>query len=324
MATKWILRCSSLSLCLMLAALTVTSQAEIKPAAVLTQLNAIELRINKIATHMGVKPNMCLRVTISNASPREVYFQAKRLQSKVYRLHDEITQNLLLQPQKDFPKLETLQPSQVLEAVKDSNKRIVDILNHLQLTNQVNSDPANEKTTPSQVYNKLLLENQVVNQLLEKRALPADVYQVTTLSVYYAGEILNQMQVNDILLKLPAASTAAKTSRDIFEQQIEILTKIQQLGKALNLEMLSLKRNACGQPIDSNNTQELAYLILSELSYLAEKLSVKTSTIRSYYPGKKYPLDVFNRNQLLSKQVDAMIKFIHAHPDWLKKNQHGS
>ncbi len=297
--------------------LPINLYAETKPSNVLTQLNALTTRVEKLSLYMGLDPKSCLHFTVSNASPREVYFQSKRLQEKVYQLYEEITQKPLMIPKATIPELTTITPSNVFTIVKDTDDKIIQILLFIKIDAPVSNKLASSTTKPSDVYNHLLQANQIIDQLLEKRTLASDVYQTATLSIYYAGKILSTMGIDPLFTKVDQP-VINKTASAVFNLQLEILSKIQKIGKKLNIDMLTLTKSQCAKEININSIQTLAYIILSEISYLAEQKNIRMLLSKSYYPGKQYPSSIFKQNTLLLKQIDKMLDYTNKHPKWLR------
>lgn len=283
--------------------------AEVTPQTVLTKLNQISPGFKLIAQHMGISPRSCNQYYAVEASPREVFFQAIRLKFKINALLSEVIERPILAEGIEESLETNLNPAEVLNVVNDIDSTLQKILKHLDIKYTPNSFKAPNKTVPSDVYNQLLTDNTLLNQLVEKKTLPKDVFRVSTLSLYYAGEILASMNVSppDLTLKREYKN---KTPKDVFELQLEIISNIQNLSKHLNIKMLSLIKQNCTEKITPNDVEELAYIVLSELFYIAKHQGISVSGIKSYFPGKKYPSDVFQRNTVLLHEIKMIIKKI--------------
>lgn len=289
--------------------------ADITPSDVYRAAGKLNLETLALANHMGIDPNVCVGFTVENAKPREVYFQALRLLGKTESLYFEVTGSD--STQSTAPITSNIQPSDVLNVLKQAQSLVINMLQHLNIENPVSTSTAEaqETKTPSDVYARLLLINATLSELLEKKVTPSDTYETTTLSIYYAGEIINQLEG----AKHPAikeASVINKTSGDVYKQQLEILQLLKLIGNKTKTPMLSLKKSTCTAKITSQTTNKLAYIILSELAFLAKQKNISVNQVRSFYPGKKYPSDVYKRNLLLMSQLNIINDYAEKHPEW--------
>lgn len=302
---------------IILSVLSINLYAKTQPFHVLTQLNALTAGVKKLSLYMGIEPKICLDFTVSKASPREVYFQAKGLQEKVYLLYEEITQKPIVIPKNNVPELTHMAPANILPIIEDIDDKIIQILSYLKIDTSISNQLASKTTIPTDVYNRLLQENQIIDQLLDKKTLASDVYQTVTLSVYYAGKILSTMGIDPFPTK-DNQTIINKKATDVFNLQLEILTKIRMIGSKINIDMLTLSKEKCTNDIYLNSLQKLAYIILSELSYIAEQKKIHISLTKSYHPGKQYPSSIFTQNLLLLNQIDKMLAYISQHPKWIQ------
>jgi hypothetical protein len=292
---------------LILASIPSIALSQVTPQNVLTKINKNTLAIKLISEHMGITPRSCNHFHALKVSPREVYFQALRFKFKIDSLYNEIIEEPIPAPRIQKYLRPKIEPITVLRIVTNTELTLLKILKHLNIKYSAKDTKAPNNTSPTDVYNKLLIENDIVNQLLDNKTLPKDVFQVSTLSLYYAGEILSSMNVRPYALQLKT-EYKNKTPEDVLNLQLNILSKITAISQNLQIKTLFLKRDTCSEKIEPNDVEELAYIALSELFSIANKLKISVSEIRSYSPGKKYPSDVFQRNTLLLKELELIIK----------------
>lgn len=257
---------------------------------------------------MGYIPHFCAHFTVQNASPREVYFQALRLEKKIDRLNNEMTGTKENGYQAMHTEAKSIAPKDVYVVVRRINRKIDRILAHINLKVTAEQQTASINTKPSDVYNKLIVLNEFVNALLDKRANASDVYETTMLSIFYLDEILLHLSP-DLKIEPKVQKYTNKTIIDVIEQQIIIIQKLKKIAKKNDLKMLDIQAiKNCKKPPDLNELQELSYLILSEVEYLARIKHISLSHIQTYYPGKRYLSDIYQRNEVLIYKLEMLMK----------------
>lgn len=310
-----------LMVCVLLAsvALQVKAQNSDKLNNIDSKLIEVQTRLHLIAQYMGVTLQPRALYQVANVSPREVYYQALRLYFKVAQLYYDINGHEVLNP--DITAIANPHPVEVLELLDQSNTLLQEIMQKFRLKQLTASLPQTSASNWSQLFERLALINQMANQLLEKEAQPSDVYQNVTLAIYYMGEILKTMPgINVITQPLPHIPN--KKPSDVYNELLLILKQLNAIAKQLHLKMLVIKDWQNSQAkIMPNDVQELSQIILSQLAYIAAQKNIDVSSIKSYYPGKKYPADVYQRATILKQQLDKMYEYIQQHPDWLVESK---
>lgn len=291
---------------------------EKQPSDVLTLLYKVSNRLNILAKYMGNNPSACSKFSVLNARPREVYFQAIRLREKVNQLFYEVTDQDVVEQNNLIDNTEEIKPSTVYNVVNNIDDTLKKIEIFYKIEESKTSKVASKDTEPKDVYNHLMNDNQILDQLLEKHASPADTYKVVTTSVYYTGELLDSMPGVNHVIQEPNY-IAYKTTDNVIDQQIAIISKIEQINKVLNIKMLSLELTSCQRNSSDVNIQELSYIILSEIVHLARVKKLSLKHLEGYYPGKKYQSDIYQRNALLFEQLDRVLKYVSENPQWLEK-----
>ena len=292
--------------------------AEKQPSDVLTLLYKVSNHIEIIAKYMGKDPSNCSKFIVSNARPREVYFQAIRLRKKANQLYYEVTDQEVIEQNNLMDQRKQISPSTVYKVVNNIEGTLRKIENFYKIEEGVTYKRAPKDTEPKDVYNQLLIDNQILDQLLDNHASPADSYRVATTSVYYAGELLETMPGVSHIVDEPDY-VVNKTADSVVDQQIAIIGKIKKINDVLNIKMLTLTRTQCKRQSNNVNIQELSYIIFSEIVHIAKEKGVSLKNLEGYYPGKKYPSDIYQRNALLSRQLDLILRYVTKHPQWLEK-----
>ncbi|MDF1759897.1 MAG: hypothetical protein P1U40_05120 [Coxiellaceae bacterium] len=292
------------------------------PSDVLAKLEEVSQQIAVISKHMGVTSAKCVPIHVNDASPREVYFQALLMQMKINKLYEEVSGRpvyaLKIMPRKTLD----IKPSDVYGLISRLENKLNSIINLLHIEFDLKPEFVSKDATPTNVFNRLNMLNSNLSQLLERKVLPKDIYQITTLSVYYAGEILSKIHVNHPMLTVDVDSSEG-TNKNIYLLQLNLIDHLKILNNKLGKSMLSVNEKNCGGAVSPIGIQNLAYIILSQIMYIADVSGVNTANIDSYYPGKKYPLDVYKRNLLLLEQIKSLILHLGNQPPSMKKKQDG-
>jgi len=284
------------------------------------QLSEIDARLYAIARYTGVTPVTSRLYSISGANDHEVYFETTRLYQKVAQLNFEITGDNLSQIKKG--KSGKVQADDIYVVLSKTNNVLKNIMSKLGITTPITAEKRVVTQTPSILFGRLLLSNQLANQLIERKTQPADVYRNITLGIYYAGEILQTMPGQVILPEKPAF-VPNKKPYDVYRLLIQVLTEVKALAKSLQIKMITIQEiNIDDKIITPNDVEELSLIIVAELEYIAKKKRIPIAHIESYYPGKKYPSNVYQRSLLLKEQINTIREYIKKNPNWLYEHRH--
>lgn len=268
------------------------------------EVASVANQVNDISAYMGFKPDKCLHFAASKASPRELFFQAVLLASKANKLFAEVSNTVisvragnLEEPSKD------ISDAEVLLKLKSVDDTLFQIRQLLHIQDHPNAPAASNHPTP---INRLIKINQTLNKLLERKTLPSDTYRISSLSLYYLGEVVIRTGAENPTLSTELAHNAAPS--DVFKLQLAIIEKLNNASAIIGLKTLHVKQQPCSLEITPDDVQTLSYIILSQVINIANQLGIHTHSIEGYYTGKKYPSDVLQRNTTLLHQVDALLK----------------
>lgn len=278
-------------------------------------LSRAKADLNLISAYMGKSIETRQLYLISETSNQAVYFQAKRLYQKILQLNFEIT-GILDRASDSSPRKKITSDDIYKQIIKITNI-LEKIKAYLKIkTKKLNHQPQKRNSLPD-IFYELVYLNQTTNYLLERETQPSDVYQTLTLAIYYAGEILKNM---------PGVSPVAnedsmvlnKTPKDVFWRLAYILRKINIVLTQLKINTIHISQIKPKESIRPNDVQELAALIAADLVSICEEKGINYQNIKSYFPGKKYPSDVYQRSSILLKQIEKINHYLKSHPQWLK------
>lgn len=285
---------------------------EMLPADVLARVKLLSAELELIRKAIGKPTTLPMPVTVSNASPREVYFAAKSLYQKANRLSYEITGT----DKSERPTTnQSITPSHVWWIVNDALQRILTVKKHLGIHKKIHEQSQPESTTATAVLNAIIKNNQQLNSLLYKQVMPADVYEKLTLAIHYTERLLKQFNSEQ---RIPKPNPLQKnlTPEDVFKSLVKCISTLKQIANASKIKMLDLNTSHHYQAKPSN-VYDLAKIIVAEVRYLNLSVGNKSS-IESYNPGYKTPSEVYQRASILQKQLDLLKKYVTQQPNWVE------
>ncbi len=279
-------------------------------------------KVEQIAKHMGRKPQVSQLLTVKQVQPRHLSFQARELYKKLNQLHLEITGHEEPAMYRDVHPAKITYEN-VQDELQQVNKVLDNIKEHLSIKKAIQKeDDTTQHPIPSTLFNRLTILNQMVNQLLEREAQPSEVYQNVTLAVFYAGELLKKMPgATKQFKEVPIVYD--KYPKDVFLNLLHILSKVISIAHQLNIETLEIlnTHHISTRTITPSDVKELSLIIVSELSFICFTQGVSTRQLHSYYPGKKYPSDVYYRSMKLETYVNEIFQYIKHHPQWINNQE---
>ena len=72
------------------------------------------------------------------------------------------------------------------------------------------------------------------------------------------------------------------------------------------------------QYVTPSDVYDIASLLVSELAHIHSQLDSEKSPRRVYYPGRKFPSDIYQRAGILQAQLLELRGLVADHPDWLR------
>ena len=267
---------------------------------------------------MGKPKAHSVSFEVSNAAPREVYYQAFTLLKKTNRLVFEITRS-----QDPLPEMlgGKLQPGHVFRLVQDSIEKLELIREHLGIPPITKTHPVDPNKTPTDVFNAIAVANNEVNNLLRYRFAPEDVYQQVTTAISYSTLLLSQFSETHRIPPEPVY-LPGKQPRDAFYRladSFQVLRGITEKS-GYKILILNLDRSEKSNQIEPSDVYDIASLLVSEVAFLYGELPITRSPIQAYHPGPKFPSHVFQRAGILEAQFEMLAKQVEKNPYWIRAN----
>ena len=174
----------------------------ITPADVLARVELVRKELDDIRFEMGKPKSLEVGLLVKEASPHEVFFQAKTLDQKVARLASELTEQTEPLEEKDAPS--DIHPFHVWKVVDTSLRRILSLKQELGLTLTNSEALPDANTSPTQVFFVIGLANKQLNLMLLHQFSPKDVAEQLSLGMGYTANLLRKFSPDTTQAPLPS------------------------------------------------------------------------------------------------------------------------
>ena len=270
---------------------------DIKPAHCFARANRLLAELDLVREEMGRGKDTRPAPEVTNAAPREVYFEAIVAWHKVTRLATEVGARVG-RPAPAAPALRELRPGHVLQMIDAVQAHADDIKAHLQISERA-SEPALEASRqPSDVLVTLIRVNRELSRVLERPFAPSDVYRTVALASAYATRLGATGKTAEFERKRKPADCYAK-----LEECLELVSAaIQKRGETALSE-----RGAPGE-INPTDVYDLANLVLGEVAFL-HSLTANAQPVHAFEPGgdgHRLPSHVYQLARTLEAQLQSV------------------
>ena len=264
-----------------------------------------------IRLEMGKPQDTRREIGVAEAEAREVFFQALTLFHKANRLSFELTRERAELPEKPVGAIRLVHVRNVLKAVLQRLQRVKGVLGSFERSERRVREPSK---TPSDVFRSIVQANRQVNLLLNQQFAPSDVFQQVTLAVGYAAQLRTQFPGT----RMPKAPAFERRKRpaDVYHRLIECFERVRAVMQHSGLNALSLDLHP--ETVTPSDVYDVASLIVSELSFLHSHLDGVLAPPDAYYPGRKFPADVYQRVGLLEALLIDLQALVATSPSWLQ------
>lgn len=288
----------------------------ITPADVFARVQLVRKELDDIRFEMGKHKSREVGLLVEDATPHEVFFQAKTFDQKMAQLTKELTEQPGPLKEQDDP--DDIRPFHVWKVVDTSLRRILSLKHQLGLTLTNSEALADPDTTPTQVFFIIGLANKQLNLLLMHQFSPKDVAEQVGLGMEYTTYLLRQFPAASAPADLPALERG-RTSWNNYDRLVDCYTTLGDIARTSNIKMLRLATQNLDRPdIQPNDVYDLATLIISELAYLHAHLPNALPPKQSKLHGPILSSHVYQQAGGLRAQLQLLLKQVQAHPTWLQ------
>lgn len=276
------------------------AHAETAPADVLTEAHHLGASVEALRAAMGKPEPDVEPLSVQDAQPREVWFQARAVWALADRLATGTIGDAAEAP---TPPAAAIRPADVLDVVAAAHARLQPILALHGVPPPPAPDRAPAETTPSQVFERLVVVGQRLGVLLEHPPDAGDAFESASRSVILAARFLAGWDVDERIPPEPAAGPASWA--DVEAVLLRLLREVDAVARSHGHRTLSLSFVQGHRPLAALEVQ-LAALLEAELAFLVRVERGDTRTPPSWDPGDP-PLAELHRRLLLLEEQLALI-----------------
>ena len=255
-------------------------------------------------------------VKVSNAAPREVYFQAITLRLKSERLCSQQLENTVGLPTSvSITPDRELRPSDVLEVVLQAQGQIRCATAFFGLA-ATREAPARDSTkTPTDVFQSIVQANRQINLLLKEQFSPNEVIAAVRLANTYTTAVLDDLAPVWRASSTPASPfVEGKRPVDVYQALYGCNQIIERIAQQSGLEILRFEPELRPDIVPSD-VFNLATLIVSQLRYFSTFTSVEVSHRFRSEPDRT-PSHVHQEAETLRSNLQVLAKLVNAFPEW--------
>jgi len=292
------------------------SVQSITPADVFARVQLVRKELDDIRFEMGKPKSLEISLLVEDATPHEVFFQAKTLDQKVARLTEELTEEPEPLRTEDDPG--DIRPFHVWKVIDTALRRILSLKQQLGLSFTNGEALADPDTTPTQVFFSIGLANTQLNILLMHQFSPKDVAEQVSLGREYTTHLLRKFPAAPAPAPLPSLERGRKPWNS-YDRLIDCYMVLGDIARASNIKMLKLAPQNLDRPdLQSNDVYDLATLVISELAYLHAHLpnTLPPQPVRLH--GPILPSHVYQQTGGLLAQLQVLQTQVQSHPGWLQ------
>ncbi len=283
----------------------------VEPADVFVRVELVRQELELIRLEMGKPGGVEEHITVSNAAPHDVFFQALTLFRKANRLCYEQTRNDTAEPRAPDGRID---PEHVYGVVNAALDRLRRVKQKLGIEENAEAPERNPATKPTDVFRSIVPVNRQLNLLLDRQFAPSDVYQQLTLAISYASRLLALFPG---ATRIPPAPPFERRKRpaDVYDRLIDCHELLRGINKQLNITMVDVNR--AGKDTDKiapSDVYDIATLLVSELALIHAQSPGAAAPVNSFYPGRKLPSHVYQRAGILQTQLLELEKRLRENP----------
>jgi hypothetical protein len=234
---------------------------------------------------------------ITNAAPRDCYFEAIAAWHKVTRLCDEVG-GCTTRPAPATPALRDLKPGHVLQMIDAVLAHVEDVKQHLEISDKASEPTVDTSKKPSDVLVTLVRINRELSRVLERPFTPSDVYRTVALASAYATRLGGNADKAGFERKRKPSDCYAK-----LEQCLEVVgAAIRKRGET------ALTARGTPSDIQPTDVYDLANLVLGELAFL-HSITATAQPLHAFEPGgsgHRLPSHVHQLARTLEAQLSSL------------------
>jgi hypothetical protein len=289
--------------------------ADATPAEVYSLAQQILGDIELVRFEMGIPKTALVPIKVTGVSPWESFQQARLLYEKTNQLAFEFTRHKA--PDISAPPARDIKNADVLKALEIVRERVMDTKKALGITGSAKIPPAGP-VTGDDVFLTLVIADKVAHQCLLTPIAPMLAYQRVTLAVGYASRLLELFPDAGGVMPNTPPYERGKIPGDAFFRLNGCLKLIEQIAAKSGVKIMKLDVRAVErEKLTPADAQNMAAIIIAELSYLHSLQKNAKPVRQAIYPGRKFPSLVYQRAGILEAQLTGLLRKVSKSPRWL-------
>nr|HEX4313802.1 hypothetical protein [Kofleriaceae bacterium] len=282
--------------------MTNRSIESIEPADCFQRARLFAAEVELIRREAGRPVETRGAVAVTNASPRECYFQALASFRKADRLCQEAAGDPMASIPHSAP-LGDLRPGHVLGVIDAALRELAEVKQALHVTDKAEQPAREAQRTPSDVFGALATANRQLNLLLERPFTPADVFQQVSLAIAYTARLGAEPAA-------PPAFERAKRPADCYRRLQGCLESARAIARRNKHQVIDSFTAPSEDSVLPSDVFDVATLVLGEVAFLHShsKDATPLYPFEANMPGRKLPAHVFQLAGVLEKQLQQLAK----------------
>jgi hypothetical protein len=265
------------------------------------RIHLLQEEIEQLRYIMGKPKRLGFADKIEDASTYEILFQAQSL----YKRADALAYQFVRERGDEIEKpSQPVSYAHIAAILEDSISRLRLVKVRLNIESPNRYVQGDMKGTDSELFREIINANRQLDLLLNQSFSPSDVFQQVTQAISYGASILAE---HPQAARIPEAPPyeEGKQPKDVFNALLTCYDLVKQVTRDKGIKILDWKHVYVeGEEIYPGDAYNLATLIVSELALVHGHLGSEHKPRAVFYPGNKFPSDVYQRVGILRKQIE--------------------
>lgn len=288
----------------------------VEPGEVYSLAQLILGDIELIRFEMGIPKTATVQIKVSGVSPWESFQQARLLYEKTNQLAFEFTRHMT--PDISVPPARDITNADVLKTLLLTRERIMETKKALGITESAKAMPSTT-VAADDLFLTLVIADRVAHQCLRTPVAPVLSYQRVTLAIGYTSRLLELFpDATGVMPAIPPFERG-KIPGDTFFRLNECLKLVEQIAAKSGVKIMKLDVSAVErETLIPADVQNMAAIIIAELSYLHALQKNAKPVRQAVYPGRKFPSLVYQRAGILEAQLSDLLRKASKSPRWIE------
>ncbi len=270
----------------------------------LARVELLRGNLDLVRRAMGRPAPLAPILRVESAQPREVYSQVRNLQERANQLAFEQARLMRFQSE---PLGRAATPADVFAVADHALASTLLVKLELEIDATVAETIRPESTTPSEVFNAVVAAGSETDNLLLRETTPSEVFQLVTAAVHQAASLYAMGPEGGYLPDEPAFEPNKDPSQ-VYTRLLRCFALVRRLAAREGLATLEFEPASDRIPrATPSDVEDLASLLLEELTHIRRNQPGAPEPARSYHPGRRFPSHVYQRAGLLEMLLERLI-----------------